>query len=144
MKHLLLILIITVGQAQAQYTPILSQYMFNGVALNPALTGSEESFSIIGSVRGQWVGFDGAPRTQVLTAHAPLLNKNSAFGAQLFSDQIGITRNTGIYGMYSYKIMLDKSKISLGISGGLNFIKSYYSRLEVVDQNDQEIMNDSR
>jgi type IX secretion system PorP/SprF family membrane protein len=142
-KKLLTILIFISSAAVAQHVPLQSQYMFNAVALNPAFTGSEEALSIVGSYRAQWVGFDGAPSTQTLTAHAPLKQTNSAVGLQLFADQIGVDRRTGIFGSYSYKLKFDKSWLTFGMAGGINFLRSYYTRLDVVDNNDQNLMSDS-
>lgn len=83
--------------------------MFNSVALNPAFTGNEGVFSIIGSFRSQWVGFPGAPQTEFLTAHAPLKDLKSAFGLQLYADKIGVEKNNGVFGSYSYKLKLNSS-----------------------------------
>lgn len=129
--------------SKAQHVPLQSQYMFNGVALNPAYTGSEEAFSIVGSYRAQWVGFKGAPTTQAITAHAPLKNTHSALGVQLFADQIGVDRTTGIFASYAYRLRFEKARLSLGISGGVNFLRSYFSQLDVADSQDQLLINDS-
>lgn len=129
--------------ASAQHAPLQSQYMFNGVALNPAYTGSEDVFSIIGSFRAQWVGFPGAPLTQSLTAHAPLKGMNAAVGLQVYGDQIGITKNTGVFGSYAYRLRMRNSTLVFGAAGGVNFIKSNFSQLQGNDAQDQLIMNDS-
>lgn len=126
-----------------QLVPLQSQYMFNGVALNPAYTGSEDAFSVVSSLRFQWLGLPGAPNTQALTAHAPLKNMNSAAGIQLYSDQIGVTRNTGVYGSYAYRVRFNHSTLSFGAAGGFNFIKTNFSQLEGNDKNDLLTQNDS-
>jgi len=144
MKKLLYILILFSSfNSSAQHVPLQSHYMFNGVALNPAYTGSEDAFSIVGSFRAQWVGFPGAPLTQSLTAHTPLKNLNSAVGLQLHADQIGVTRKTGIFGSYAYRVQMNNSTLVFGAAGGLNFIRSFYSTLEGNDAGDQITMNDS-
>ena len=50
------------GQQDAQYT----QYMYNTVSINPAYAGSRGHLSIAGLHRSQWVGLEGAPKTQTL------------------------------------------------------------------------------
>jgi len=117
--------------------------MFNGVALNPAYTGSEEALSMVATLRAQWIGFPGAPTTQAFTIHAPFKKSNSAIGLQVFADQIGINRNTGIFGSYAYRIKFKESTLSFGLSGGINLQKTFYSRLDVVDLQDQLLINDS-
>ena len=143
MKKLVYILIFISNVAVSQHTPLLSQYMFNSVALNPAFTGSDGAFSITSSNRLQWIGFDGAPKTFSLIGHAPLKKTNSSLGMQLFADEIGIDRKIGVSGSYSYKIPFNKSSLSLGLAGGVNLQKSYFSRLNVLDQGDEAIMGDS-
>ncbi|MCH2236117.1 MAG: PorP/SprF family type IX secretion system membrane protein [Crocinitomicaceae bacterium] len=127
----------------AQHSPIQSQYMFNPIALNPATAGNEDALSIQTSLRAQWTGFPGAPMTQNLSAHAPLKNENTALGLQLYSDQIGINRNTGLFGIYAYKLRFTNSSLSIGLSTGINFLKSYYSRLDVIDNQDELLFEDS-
>lgn len=130
-------------QAYGQHLSLQTQYLFNSVALNPATTGNEDAFSVVGSFRAQWIGLPGAPLTQSITAHAPLKKMKSAFGLQIFADQIGVTRNTGIFGSYAYRLKFENASLRFGLAGGINMVRSHFSKLEVNDQNDQEIMSDS-
>ncbi len=124
----------------SQKAPLQSQYFFNSVALNPAFTGNEQAFSIVGSYRAQWVGFSGAPQTEFLTAHAPLKDLKSAFGIQLYGDQIGAEKNNGIFGSYSYNLKFNKnSHLVFGVAGGVNFYTSYENTLISTDDNDNLI-----
>ena len=125
-----------------QLLPIRSQYMFNAVPLNPALTGGEDALSISGSFRAQWLGFPGAPLTQSLSVHSPLKGETSAIGIQLFADQIGIDRNTGIYGSYAYRINMKTSRLSFGLAAGVNLVKSKSSELQTYDNQDLLLLND--
>ena len=65
----LIIIIATVGfftpQLKAQQDPMLSQYMFNGLYINPAYAGSHKYWSSTLSYRNQWVGLEGAPSTAI-------------------------------------------------------------------------------
>jgi type IX secretion system PorP/SprF family membrane protein len=56
----------------AQQDPMVSQYMFNGLYLNPAYAGSHDYWSSTLSYRSQWVGFDGAPETFIASADGPI------------------------------------------------------------------------
>lgn len=143
MRIILIILLFGCAKSFAQHTPLLNQYMFNGVALNPAYTGSEEALSMVGTLRTQWIGFPGAPTTQAFTIHAPLKKSNSAIGLQVFADQIGVSKNTGIFGSYAYRIRFDESTLSFGLSGGINLQRTFYSQLDVVDLVDPQLVNDT-
>lgn len=144
MKKLIFISILLLSiTSNAQQIPLQSQYMFNGVALNPAYTGSEDALSIVGTFRAQWIGFPGAPTTQALTVHTPFKKMKAAAGVQVYADQIGITRRTGVFGSYAYNLRFPSSTLTFGVSGGVNFLQSYFSRLQGNDQVDNEIAQDS-
>jgi type IX secretion system PorP/SprF family membrane protein len=76
-------------EAAAQQDPQFSQYMFNLLALNPAYAGSAERLSLKALSRHQWVGFEGAPTTQTLTAHAPVFRQAIGLGGTLMRDEHG-------------------------------------------------------
>lgn len=56
------------GQQKPQYT----QYVFNNLLLNPAVTGIENYTDVKLGYRSQWTGLQGAPVTSYLTVDAPL------------------------------------------------------------------------
>jgi type IX secretion system PorP/SprF family membrane protein len=64
------------GVAAAQQRAHYTQYILNNYVLNPALSGIENYTDLKASVRNQWVGFSGAPRTTYLTVHAPIGKKD--------------------------------------------------------------------
>jgi len=66
----LLVLIVVV--AQAQQRPHYTQYIINPYIINPAITGIENYTDLKMSVRDQWVGINGAPKTTYFTIHAPI------------------------------------------------------------------------
>ncbi|WP_132066308.1 PorP/SprF family type IX secretion system membrane protein, partial [Aquimarina spinulae] len=72
------------AQQDAQYT----QYMYNTISVNPAYAGSRGVLSIMGLHRSQWVGLDGAPRTQTLTLNTPIGgNERVGLGLSIVNDQ---------------------------------------------------------
>jgi type IX secretion system PorP/SprF family membrane protein len=58
------------GQQKPQYT----QYIFNNLLLNPAVTGIENYTDVRLGYRNQWTGLQGAPVTSYLTIDAPIGN----------------------------------------------------------------------
>lgn len=127
----------------AQHYPLNSQYMLNGLAINPAYAGSHEVFTISLLYRNQWTGFNGAPVTQTLCGHAPLKNKNIAVGVIIFSDKIGVTSQNGIYTNYAYRIEFPEGKLSLGLKAGLNILHSRWEEIETIEPNDEQFMSNS-
>ena len=120
------------GQQQAMFT----QYMFNGLAINPAYAGSQESLSLTALGRQQWTGLDGAPSTQTLSVHSPIKNEKVALGALFVNDKIGVVRQTGFQACYAYRIQMRKGTLSLGLQAGFTSFRSEYSTLFVQDPND--------
>lgn len=57
----LLALVLTVS-VNAQQVPVTSQYLTNGLVINPAYAGTREALSANLSYRKQWAKINGAPR----------------------------------------------------------------------------------
>src|SRR6188768_1616676 len=88
----------------AQQQPMFTQYMFNGLVLNPAYAGSHESMTFTASTRLQWTGMKGAPQTEVLSMHSPLKFSRSAGGCVFIHDKVGVSNQYMFYATYSYRI----------------------------------------
>jgi type IX secretion system PorP/SprF family membrane protein len=101
--------------------PVYSQYMLNGLALNPAYAGSREVLNVTLGYRNQWVGFEGAPVSQTFGAHTPLKKEKIALGIFLHNEQIDVRNNTSFYFNYAYRATVGKGRLSLGLkAGGMN------------------------
>ena len=131
--------------AQAQQKEQFTQYMFNGLILNPALAGSDEALSITFLNRRQWSGIEGAPVTQTLSVHTPLANGRTGIGLYLVNDKIGVHRNQSFQGSYSYRIhVAENAYLSMGLQAGLNVHRSDYTSLgNTSSLNDPKIANGS-
>jgi type IX secretion system PorP/SprF family membrane protein len=126
------------GTASAQQDAMFTHYMNNTIAVNPAYAGTRNALTITGIHRSQWVGFDGAPITQTLTAHTPIANNKMGIGLSVVNDKIGPVTTTGAYADYAYYLKLDdKSKLSLGLSAGLNYMQAGLADLTIIDQDDE-------
>src|ERR1700748_1446919 len=98
---LIMILLLNVLFVKAQQDNLYSQYMFNGLLINPAYAGSNEVLSATALNRNQWVGFDGAPRTNTFSLHTPLKNKKINLGITFINDRYGITTQNKINAVYA-------------------------------------------
>jgi type IX secretion system PorP/SprF family membrane protein len=114
-----------VAQQDAQYT----QYMYNTLSINPAYAGSRDVFSVVGLYRSQWVGLDGAPKTQTISLHSPF-GKKVGLGLNVVNDQIFITNETYIDIDFSYTIDVSETgKLALGLKGGGHILDIDTNRL---------------
>src|SRR5687767_15416872 len=84
----------------AQQSIVYSQYLYNGLLINPAYAGSHVQLSTTLSYRNQWVNFEGAPQTATLGTHATVNKSKVGLGLLFTSDKIGSYTNTGAFGSY--------------------------------------------
>ncbi len=122
------------AQQDAQYT----QYMYNTISVNPAYAGSRGVMSIMGLHRSQWVGLDGAPRTQTLTLNTPIgVNERVGVGFSVVNDQIGPTDETYFDIDFSYTIPTsDEGRLSFGLKAGAHLLNIDFQQLTQFNAND--------
>ena len=73
-------MISAVPKVLAQSEPMFSQYMLNGLVINPAYAGVHKVTDVTLIYRNQWTGIDGAPETQTLSLHTLLKDQKSGVG----------------------------------------------------------------
>lgn len=128
--YILAICVIVASTMQAQQDPQYNLYQFNQMVINPAYAGARDGMSVIGAVRQQWSGFNGAPRTACMSVHGPILNKNLGVGLTFVQDAMGPRRMNGIYANVAYILKLNsKYKLSFGLNAGYNTYKFDFSKL---------------
>lgn len=111
----ILITTLAVAQQPAQY----SLYMLNPLGWNPAYAGIDNSLNIAGVYRKQWVGLEGSPSTQNLSAHMPLYILGGGVGVNIENDELGAERWTTGTLAYSYQLELDAGVLSFGVAAGM-------------------------
>lgn len=109
--------------------PVYSQYLQNGLVINPAYTGSRGALSGFLSYRQQWIGTEGAPTLQSVSLHAPFKNDKVALGLLGQFMQYGYTKTSSIYASYAYHIRMAKGKLSFGLKGGVDISNSDFSKI---------------
>lgn len=120
--------------ATAQQDPLYSQYMFNTLAFNPAYAGSADVFTAMALSRHQWVGFAGAPTTQTLAVHSPLPTPGLALGGLMIHDAAGPVVQNAAFVDLAYRVRTGTtSRLSFGLSGGVNLLHLDIASLATVD-----------
>lgn len=103
----------------AQQDAQFSQYMFNGLYVNPAYAGYKEQLNLHTFYRNQWTGFPGAPKTMSLSVDAPMMQYNMGLGLQVNNDKVGIENSLAVFGIYSYRLKInDEARLSFGLGAG--------------------------
>jgi len=116
---LVLLVFVSVG-VMAQQAPQYSLYMLNKYGFNPGYGGLDHSLSVTGVYRKQWVGLEGSPTTQNITAHMPLYLFRGGFGINVENDILGAERTTTATMSYNYWVPINKTSIlSIGLGAGV-------------------------
>jgi type IX secretion system PorP/SprF family membrane protein len=126
----------------AQYSSTNSQYMFNGLILNPAYAGAGNVAAVSLNYRNQWTGFSGSPETQTLSGHTPLRGNTISVGGILTHDKIGVNSDLNLMGVASYKIEYRRSQLNFGLGAGIGLTQSRWSDVVTEQENDQLFQND--
>lgn len=116
--------------------PVYSQYLQNGIVINPAYTGTREVLSGFLSYRMQWMGTNGSPLLQSISFHSPMKNDKVALGMMAQFMKYGATKSTSIFGSYAYHIKLKKGKLSFGLKAGVDLSNTDYTGLLLNDPGD--------
>ncbi len=117
MKKLFLLMVVLFYSisVSAQQEPMYTQFMFNKMAINPAYCGHEKVWSLTALYRNQWIGFEGAPDAQTISLNSPVFFNKIGLGLNLKRQAIGVTKLLTIEGLYSYKLRVGESVLSLGL-----------------------------
>ena len=97
-----------------------SQYWINGLAINPAYTGSRETLSLLAQYQKKWTGIEGAPTSQIFSAHAPMKKDRIALGLLVVNQSYGIMKSTNASLNYAFRFRAGKGKMSLGLKAGIS------------------------
>ncbi len=125
------------GRAMAQQDPLYTQYTQNPLTVNPAYAGSNDALTAVAISRLQWTGFDGAPRTNNLSIHSPIQDRNIGVGFTMVNDNVGPVSQTGFFGDVSYKLQLGaNSNLRLGLRAGGSVFAAKIGVLQLNDAND--------
>jgi len=115
---LLVILPITL---KAQQGALFSQYMFNGLYINPAYSGYKEVPNIQALNRIQWAGVEGSPETLSIAVDGNAQNGNVGLSMMVFNDKVGAESNLTMYANYAYRLKVGEvSRLALGIGVGFS------------------------
>ena len=133
-----LIICLAIGKiAFGQQDPMFTNYFFNGLIYNPAVAGSAEHLALNLIHRQQWIGLEGAPTTQSLSAHTPLSSDKIGLGFSMVNDNAGASGTLDINAAYAYRIKMgEKFKLSIGLQTSVTNWRGDWSELRIEDNDD--------
>ena len=106
---------------QAQQEPTYAFYKHHFNLINPAVVGTQGGTYANLSIRNQWAGVEGAPRTQAFSFGTPHKNKRLGLGFSVVNDKVNIEEQTHFAVDFSYKLPAGTDKnVYLGLKAGGN------------------------
>jgi len=130
-------------KVSAQQDPQFSQNLFINAPINPGASGIKGMHCFDLLVRQQWIGFDRAPRTGLLSYNGPLrAMSNIGLGGVLVYDQAGLGQNLffKLNGSYHFNIGSNGAKLGIGVDVGM-VQKSFDQNPKAINQADPIIAN---
>ncbi len=124
--------------------PVYSQYLQNGLVINPAYAGTRGALSAFMSYRMQWMGTKGSPLLQSLSFHSPMKNDKVALGLIAQFMQYGVTKSTSIYADYAYHIRFRDGRLSFGLKAGVDVSNTDYTGILLFDKEDPVFEADNK
>jgi type IX secretion system PorP/SprF family membrane protein len=106
----------------AQQDAQQSQYMFNGIYINPAYAGYQENLNLHAYYRAQWTGIQGSPRSMSAAVDAIANNGNVGLALQISSDKLGAQSYLSAYASYAYRLRMNEdgsSRLAFGLGLGV-------------------------
>lgn len=128
----------SVGKLYAQQDPGFTHYMYNTQSVNAAYTGTTDDVKIIMLSRHQWIGFAGAPQTQIFSIHGPVDEKYIGLGLSYTRDKIGPMNMDNLALDYSFKVQVSKTgTLSFGLKTGFDKRSNNLSQLNPLQPGDR-------
>jgi len=133
-------LLILMGlSADAQQDTQFTQFIFNGLSINPAYAGYKEDLFVQATYRSQWQGLTGAPKSFSISADGTLSDKNVGLGLVVTNDHIGAQRYLSAFANYAYRLPLNydgNQRLAFGIGVGLTQIGIDGNELQAIQGGD--------
>ena len=120
-RYIVLLLgLIAVVTARAQFDPQMGQYMYMPTAYNPAAVGEGDLLKVAGMHRMQYVDITNAPMSTWCTFCSPFVIGKTRHGAgvRFLNDRFGLFTNQAFYAQYAYRQKLGKGYLSVGVDLG--------------------------
>ena len=122
MKRVIVLLlgVMSVAIASAQFDPQMGQYMYMPTAYNPAAVGDGDLMKVAGMHRMQFVDITNAPMSTWFTFCSPFVIGKTRHGAgvRFLNDRSGLFTTQSLYAQYAYRQKLGNGYLSIGLDLG--------------------------
>lgn len=142
LKLIIFVLALLPFVGYAQNDVLFTHFMYHTNLYNPATAGNTNDIVVGLLARQQWVGFDGAPSSQLLNAYGYIPKIKGGVGLTVVNDILGKERHTTVRLGYAYRQRVgDRMYLSMGINFGIANYNVKGSELRYQQTGDQSAYN---
>lgn len=122
----------------SQQDPQVTLYLRNPVQYNPAHAGLDGTLRATAITRTQWTGWEGAPRSQFFSAHAPAWREQIGLGLTMMNDASGARVQREAMALAAYRLpeFWRGIRASAGLSLGIESAGFDMQNLQMLDADD--------
>lgn len=136
---LLLFMVCFTTMVSAQREVHFSQYMFQGILINPAYAGIQHQIEGALAYKSQWNRLKSTPTITAFNIHGPVMHRSAGVGLQVNRESFGKSSQNSFLGCFSYKVRLHKGTLALGGEAGLRQYNLNTSDLVIDDHSDPNL-----
>jgi len=129
-------------QSFSQLDAYFSQYMFNGIYINPAFAGYQPQLQAALYHKRYGDGGMKTPSTSFFSLSSPLRYNQLGAGLQIVSDFDGVVTRNLVSGSLAYKIHFETGILAFGVNLGIQQVNFDPNTLLIKDESDAQISKD--
>ena len=133
---MLIISLLSCNLGLAQRDIHFSQYNFQPLLINPALSGYSTDIETTFGYKKQWLGLENAPSYSAFSINSPIIHGGGGVGLQLTNQSFGQSKQNSFLFSFAYKIRVNKGTLAIGIETGFRQYSLNVNDLIIDNQND--------
>ena len=130
------------NKAISQEAGYFNHQYLQPILINPGATGFQGDHQILAGYKHMWSDFPDAPRTFTALYHGSFA-ESIGLGFQLISDRVGVGQLTHGQLNYAYRFAIDKVKLSIGLSTGLETYKITDTQGDILIDPSDPLLNEA-
>ena len=135
----ILTLVLTLSEANAQYDPSFSHYWAMETSYNPAAVGKQDKLNVAVAYNMTLTGFEHNPNTMYASADLPFyfIGAYHGIGAKFMSDKIGLFSHNSFALQYAIKMKIFGGTLNIGVQPTLIGENFDGTKLELEEAGDE-------
>ncbi len=142
LNYCCLVLLLLSSTMKGQQLPYYTQFRSNDLLQNPAVSGTKRTIDARLNYRMQWLGFEGAPRTESFSLNSRFYKGRMGAGVYMMQDKVGPAKQMNLGASYAIHFRFPDCELSAGVGGNYtnytllgSLITLHHTQDPSIDQN---------